>query len=203
MISLFGLVAVWFAFSWASVLSQDQEEIRSIDMLQQAQEAVADPGSVVFNETESIQARFTPDGMLPDGSDEVKAVPDSDTIIWMLMRNVASNEHLLPASATAEPPRVILGNLKLEEVGTIWPQSQLSTSSAEVIFRDSENAGEPERPATYKLQWFTHFNDLVAENLEESEASHLTQIPAAWPYELRWRRSGPPPPQPYELRWRK
>jgi hypothetical protein len=116
--------------------------------------------------------------------------------------------------AEAAAPRMLMGKVKLEEVGTTWsPAERPATASTQsgVNFRPLAIADDSqERPLTYKLQW-----------RQEPTERPLTYKLQWWTeaaqrpltYKLQWfadqdelwfdGQYAVPPALPYELRWRK
>jgi hypothetical protein len=116
------------------------------------------------------------------------------------------------SGSTSKAPHVLMGELKLEEVGTTWSQPSLpvaaTPSTPDVSFRPSAQTHpdrswayqlqwwatpQEERPLTYKLQWWTNQDDLLlAQDMPPDHDLLLVRL-----------RHISPLPQVHELRWRK
>lgn len=114
--------------------------------------------------------------------------------------------------STSEAPHVLMGKLKLEEVGTMWSQPRLPVAailpSPDVSFRPSAETHpgrswsyqlqwwatpQEERPLMYKLQWWTNQDDLlITQDMLPDHDLLLVRL-----------RHILPSPQAHELRWRK
>lgn len=117
---------------------------------------------------------------------------------------------ILPS--TSEAPHVLMGKLKLEEVGTMWSQPRLPVAailpSPDVSFRPSAETHpdrswtyqlqwwatpQEERPLMYKLQWWTNQDDLlITQDMLPDHDLLLVRL-----------QHSLPSPQAHELRWRK
>jgi len=117
---------------------------------------------------------------------------------------------ILPS--TSEAPHVLMGKLKLEEVGTMWSQPRLPVAailpSPDVSFRPSAETHpdrswtyqlqwwatpQEERPLMYKLQWWTNRDDLLItqDMLPDHDlllVSLQHSLPSPQAHELRWRK---------------
>jgi len=115
-------------------------------------------------------------------------------------------------SSTSEAPHVLMGKLKLEEVGTMWSQPRLPVAailpSPDVSFRPSAETHpdrswtyqlqwwatpQEERPLMYKLQWWTNRDDLLItqDMLPDHDlllVSLQHSLPSPQAHELRWRK---------------
>lgn len=111
--------------------------------------------------------------------------------------------------STSAAPRVRMGELKLEEVGTMWSQPRLPVAAIlptpDVSFRPSAQTHpdrswtyqlqwwatpQEERPLMYKLQWWTNQDDhevrLLDYDLLLVRLQHVLPLPQV--HELRWRK---------------
>jgi len=93
---------------------------------------------------------------------------------------------------SASAQRVLMGRVKLEEVGTAWSQAErpAAASMFSVKFRPSATTdNEAERPLIWKLQWravHTEEERPLTYKLQWWPGEHIVSAPRA--YELRWRK---------------